>query len=79
MITVCSALSNNRVCTSIPSTSYKGKYLCLPHLSLLKGGELLDWAPKRMIEWEYNRRIFKAAQEELINQLNMEANNGVQR
>lgn len=78
-MTVCSALSNGKVCTSIPTNTYKGKYLCLPHLSLLRGGELLEWAPKRLIEWELNRRIFKAAQQELINQINMEAHNGVQR
>ena len=79
-MTVCAALNiDKKICQRIAIINYRGKMLCLMHSDKLKSGNLLDWAPKRLIEWEMNRRMAEAIHRKYIHDLSMEVHNGVQR
>ena len=73
---ICQALVNGKVCTYDSPYIHRGKYLCLEHITILRRGEPLKWAPKRLLEWAMERKLERALQRELIAEINRKHYNG---
>lgn len=51
------------------------KKLCMLHKEAFFRGEQINWAPKRLLEWDLNRRLQVAVEYEALRYLNMEVDN----
>ena len=67
---ICQALVNGKLCTYDSPYIHSGKYLGLEHITLLRGGEQLKWAPKRLLEWGMDAKLKRALERETLAQLN---------
>jgi hypothetical protein len=73
MIPVCAVLTyEGKVCTSIPFLTMKDKYLCVHHRTLILRGEQVKWAPKRLLQWQLDRKIKEAVERADLNAINAE-------
>jgi len=70
---ICQAMNDKRLCTydGIRTIS-GGKLLCLVHIDSFFKGERINWAPKRLLSWEIERRAKLAVERDMLNQLNAE-------
>ena len=48
------------------------KILCIPHADAFFRGERIKWAPKRLLNWDLERRMKQAVEAEALRYLNME-------
>lgn len=70
----CQVLTSNRkLCLYEGSKLLRKKRLCQYHMALLARGEQINWAPKRLLDWDLDNRVRLAVQAEYIASLNREA------
>lgn len=70
----CEAMSYDHTLCLYPSNRVVSgkKKLCMLHTEAFFRGEQIKWAPKRLLEWDLNRRLQIAVEYEALRYLNME-------